>query len=164
MRRHGEPPELIRWRLCGTSKTRSYRYQAVRGNSTQLRIFSRRVGWLWRSVLVRRSQRARGAGIVRSHTPARRQSRGPPAISSQIRNRAPRGSICQEMPVRRRKTMPVRHARSETPGRPPFGRRGGIGKNSSTRSHNGSGSSTVAIPAHAISPKRSGFQMFYYTL
>ena len=35
-----------------------YRYHAVPGNSTQLRIFSRRVCWLWRSVLVRRSQRA----------------------------------------------------------------------------------------------------------
>jgi RNA-directed DNA polymerase len=35
-----------------------YQYHAVPGNSTQLRIFSRRVGRLWRSVLVRRSQRA----------------------------------------------------------------------------------------------------------
>ena len=36
-----------------------YQYHAVPGNSTQLRIFQRRVNWLWRSVLVRRSQRAR---------------------------------------------------------------------------------------------------------
>jgi hypothetical protein len=35
-----------------------YQYHAVPGNSTQLRIFQRRVCWLWRSVLVRRSQRA----------------------------------------------------------------------------------------------------------
>jgi RNA-directed DNA polymerase len=35
-----------------------YQYHAVPGNLTQLRIFSRRVCWLWRSVLVRRSQRA----------------------------------------------------------------------------------------------------------
>jgi RNA-directed DNA polymerase len=35
-----------------------YQYHAVPGNSTQLRIFSRRVCWVWRSVLVRRSQRA----------------------------------------------------------------------------------------------------------
>jgi hypothetical protein len=35
-----------------------YQYHAVPGNSTQLRIFCRRIGWLWRSVLVRRSQRA----------------------------------------------------------------------------------------------------------
>jgi hypothetical protein len=35
-----------------------YQYHAAPGNSTQLRIFRRRVGWLWRSVLVRRSQRA----------------------------------------------------------------------------------------------------------
>ena len=42
--------------------------------------------------------------------------------------------------------MPVRQARSETRGRPPFGRLGGAGKNGSTRSHNGSGSSAAAIP------------------
>src|SRR6266851_2122169 len=34
-----------------------YQYHAVPGNSTQLRIFSRRVCWLWRSLLIRRSQR-----------------------------------------------------------------------------------------------------------
>src|SRR5213078_4415040 len=32
-----------------------YQYHAVPGNSTQLRIFQRRVCWLWRSVLIRRS-------------------------------------------------------------------------------------------------------------
>ena len=36
-----------------------YPYHAVPGNSTPLRIFRRRVGRLWRGVLVRRSQRAR---------------------------------------------------------------------------------------------------------
>jgi hypothetical protein len=36
-----------------------YQYHAVPGNSTQLRIFRRRVCRLWRSVLIRRSQRAR---------------------------------------------------------------------------------------------------------
>src|SRR5436305_3922890 len=35
-----------------------YQYHAVPGNTTQLRIFSRRVAWLWRNVLIRRSQRA----------------------------------------------------------------------------------------------------------
>jgi RNA-directed DNA polymerase len=35
-----------------------YQYHAVPGNSTRLRIFRRRVCWLWRSILVRRSQRA----------------------------------------------------------------------------------------------------------
>jgi RNA-directed DNA polymerase len=35
-----------------------YQYHAVPGNTRQLRIFSRRVCWLWRTVLVRRSQRA----------------------------------------------------------------------------------------------------------
>ena len=36
-----------------------YQYHAVPGNSTQLRIFCRRVCRLWRSVLIRRSQRAK---------------------------------------------------------------------------------------------------------
>jgi hypothetical protein len=53
---------------------------------------------------------------------------------------------------RRTNTMPVRHARSETRGRQPSGRRGGIGKNDSTRTHNGSGSGAAAIPVHATSP------------
>jgi RNA-directed DNA polymerase len=35
-----------------------YQYHAVPGNTRQLRIFCRRVCWLWRTVLVRRSQRA----------------------------------------------------------------------------------------------------------
>jgi hypothetical protein len=36
-----------------------YQYHAVPGNTTQLRIFKRRVCRLWQSVLVRRSQRAK---------------------------------------------------------------------------------------------------------
>jgi len=35
-----------------------YQYHAVPGNTGQLRVFRRRVCRLWRSVLVRRSQRA----------------------------------------------------------------------------------------------------------
>lgn len=35
-----------------------YQYHAVPGNTRQLRMFSRRVCWLWRTVLVRRGQRA----------------------------------------------------------------------------------------------------------
>src|SRR5262245_1777275 len=101
---------------------------------------------------------------MRSHTPARCQSRrrrqhvipDPHPISC--------GSICQGMPLRRTNRMPVRHARSETRGRPPFGRRGGVGKNGSTRSHNRSGGSAAAIPVHATSPTRIRFRRFCYTL
>jgi hypothetical protein len=39
--------------------------------------------------------------------------------------------------------MPMRHARSETRGRPPFGRDGAGGRSGSTRSHNASGSSVL---------------------
>jgi len=49
--------------------------------------------------------------------------------------------------------MPVRHARSETRGRPPFCRRGRIGKNGSTRSHNASGSNAAAMPVNTTSPE-----------
>jgi hypothetical protein len=70
------------------------------------------------------------------------------------------GSICHGMPVRRTKTMPVRHARSETRGRPPFGR-GRICKNGWTRSHNASGSSVAPIPRSRYLARRgSGFGGF----
>ncbi len=101
---------------------------------------------------------------MRSHTPARCQSRRrrqhviPEPHSSSC------GSICQGMPLRRTNKMPVRHARSEMRGRPPLGRRGVVGKNGSTRSHNGSGSSAAAIPVHATSPARIRFRMFCYVL
>jgi len=48
--------------------------------------------------------------------------------------------------------MPVRHARSETRGRPPFGRRSGIGKDGATRSHNGSDSSATAVAVQGTAP------------
>jgi len=56
-------------------------------------------------------------------------------------------SICQEMPLRRTKTIPVRHAGSGTRGRPPFGRGGELGRSGSTRSHSASGISGTAIPS-----------------
>jgi hypothetical protein len=59
--------------------------------------------------------------------------------------------------------MPVRHARSETRGRPPCGRCGAIGKNGSTRSHNGSGSSAAAILLRLLRG-RAGCWRFCYTL
>jgi hypothetical protein len=40
----------------------------------------------------------------------------------------------------------------ETRGRPPFCRRGRIGKNGSTRSHNASGSNAAAMPVNTTSP------------
>ena len=65
-----------------------------------------------------------------------------------------RGSICQGIPLRSTNRMPVGHARSGTHGGLPCGRRGGIGKNGSTRSRNGVGSSAAAIRVHATSPTR----------
>ena len=36
-----------------------YQYHAVPGNTSQLNIFMHRIRWLWRAVMIRRSQRAR---------------------------------------------------------------------------------------------------------
>jgi hypothetical protein len=70
------------------------------------------------------------------------------------------GSICQGILLRRTKTMAMRHARSETRGRPPCGPREGIGANGSTRSHNGSGSSAAAMLVHVTSPTTIKFLRF----
>jgi len=53
--------------------------------------------------------------------------------------------------------MPVTHARSGTRGLPPFGRRGEMGRNGSTRSHNVSGSSVAAIAVHITAPQENDF-------
>src|SRR6266436_5644566 len=55
-RKHHRTTEVGAW--LRTVVLGYYQYHAVPGNSIQLRIFNRRVGRLWRSVLVRRSQRA----------------------------------------------------------------------------------------------------------
>jgi hypothetical protein len=105
-----------------------------------------------------------GAKWIRAHTPACCQSRKRRQHVIPDQHASSRGSICQEMPLRRTKTMPVRHARSGTRGLPPFGRRGGIGRNGTTRSHNGSGSSAAAIAFHATSPTPINFRRFCYAL
>ena len=106
------------------------------------------------SIWSSRASQSSSAKWIRSHTPACCQSRKRRQHVIPDPHPSSCGSICQGIPLRRTKTMPVRHARSETRGRPPWGRRGGIGKNGSTRSHNGSGSSAAAIPIHTTSPKR----------
>jgi len=55
-RRHDRTRETGAW--LRTVVLGYYQYHAVPGNSTQLRVFWRRACRLWRSVLVRRSQRA----------------------------------------------------------------------------------------------------------
>jgi hypothetical protein len=88
----------------------------------------------------KRASQPRSAKWIRSHTPATCQSRRRRQHVIPAPHPSSCGSICQGMPLRRTKTMPVRHTRSET-----RDRRGGIGKNGSTRSHNGPGSSAAAI-------------------
>jgi hypothetical protein len=114
------------------------------------------------SIWSERASQSRSAKWIRSHTPASCQSRRRRQHVIPDPQPSSWGSICQGIPLRRTKTMPVRQARSETRGRPPCGRRGGIGKNGSTISHNRSGSSAAAITVHATSPKprRSDFRSF----
>jgi len=99
-----------------------------------------------------------------AHTPARCQSRRRRQHVIPDPQPSSWGSICQGMPLRRTKTMPVRHARSETRGRPPCGRRAGIGKNGSTRSHNGSGRSAAVITRSRYLTQEIRFEKFCYTL
>ena len=98
-----------------------------------------------------------------SHTPARCQSRRRRQHVIPDPHSSSSGSICKGMPLRRTKTIPVRHARSEIRGRPPCGRRGGIGKNGSTRSYNGSGSSAAITPSRYLT-QEIRIQKFCYTL
>jgi len=106
------------------------------------------------SIWSSRASQSSSAKWMRSHMPARCQSRRRRQHVIPDPHPSSCGSMCQGMPLRRTNRMPVRHARSETRGRPPFGRRGGVGKNGSTTSHNGSGSSAAAIHAHTTSPTR----------
>jgi hypothetical protein len=93
----------------------------------------------------RNASQSSSAKCIRSQTPARCQSRRRRQHVIPDPHPSSCGSICQGIPLRRTKTMPVRHARSETRGRPPCGRRARIGKKGSTRFHNRSGSNAAAI-------------------
>jgi hypothetical protein len=97
------------------------------------------------SIRSSRASQSRSAKWIRSHTPAHCQSRRRRQHVMPDPHPSSCGSICHGMPLRRTKRMPVRHARSDTRGRPPCGRPGRIGKNGSTRSHNESGSNAAAI-------------------
>ena len=97
------------------------------------------------SIWSERASQSSSAKCIRSQTPARCQSRRRRQHVIPDPHPSSCGSICQGIPLRRTKTMPVRHARSETRGRPPCGRRARIGKKGSTRFHNRSGSNAAAI-------------------
>jgi hypothetical protein len=58
------------------------------------------------------------------------------------------GSMPQGRPVRSTKMIPVRHARSGTRGRPPFGFGGSVGSSGSIASHNSSDTSGLLMPPH----------------
>jgi hypothetical protein len=88
--------------------------------------------------------RARAAG---SHAGALGPARAGAALA---RPRATRSPTRRQSPLQRTRGAPTR------PGK--------VGKNGSTRSHNGSGSSAAAIPVHATSPTRIRFRRFCYTL
>ena len=95
-----------------------------------------------------RSERASPAAQSASDPTRQRVANRGGAASNLIPDphRSSCGSIRQGIPLRRTNTMPARHARSDTRGRPPRGRRGGIGENGPIRSHKGSRSGAAAIP------------------
>src|SRR6267143_6524937 len=111
-----------------------------------------------------RASQSSSAKWIRSHTPASCQSRRRRQHVIPDPHPSSCGSICQGIPLRRTKTMPVRHARSETRGRPPCGRRGRIGKNGSTRSHNASGSSGGHTGARYIADEDQGPKVLLHAL
>jgi hypothetical protein len=63
------------------------------------------------------------------------------------------GRSSHASPVFNTKTIPVRHARSGTRGRPPFGFGGSGGISGSTISHNSSGTSSLLMPAESASSR-----------
>ena len=69
-----------------------------------------------------RASQSSSAKWIKSHTPACCQSRKRRQHVIPDPHPSSCGSICQGMPLRRISKMPMRHARSETRGRPPFGR------------------------------------------
>jgi hypothetical protein len=95
--------------------------------------------WSWRA------SQSNSAKCISSQMPASCQSRSRRQHVIPEPQRSSCGNICHGIPLRRTKRMPVRHARSETRGRPPFSRRGESGTNGSTRSHKVSGSSVAVI-------------------
>ena len=105
----------------------------------------------------RSPKRRPGDGRRRGGHPLRRSSASCAATASKSARTRARGT-----PHRCR---PACHTARAGGGTAHFsGRRGGIGKNGSTRSHNGSGSSVTAMPVQATSPTRIKFRRFCYTL
>jgi len=102
------------------------------------------------SIAFARPSRSSRTRCSRAHTPVCCQSRRrrqqvipqPQPISC--------GSISQGRPERSTNRMPVSAARSETGGRPPFGRGFGGGKRGSISAHNASGRRGLAMPDQSL--------------
>jgi hypothetical protein len=156
-------PSQIRWRLLPRF-ARSVGFGPVWSPPYTARMEQLSTTARDQSIWSSRASQSKSAKWIRSHTPVCCQSRRRRQHVIPDPHPSSCGSICQGIPLRRTKTMPVRHARSETRGRPPCGRRGRIGKRGSTRSHSGSGSSAAAMPVHGTSPTRVTCVRFCYTL
>ena len=86
------------------------------------------------------------------HTPAACQSRSRRQQVIPLPQSNSWGRYSQGHPVLATNRIPVKHARSGTRGRPPFGLGGSGGKSGSIRSHNASGNSGLAMPSSLTSP------------
>jgi len=116
------------------------------------------------SIWSERARQSSSAKCIRSQTPARCQSRRRSQHVIHDPHPSSCGSICQGIPLRRTKTMPVRHARSETRGRPPCGRGARIRKKGSQDSTTDLGATPRPYAVHATSPTKIRFGRFCYTL
>jgi hypothetical protein len=84
----------------------------------------------------------------RSHTPARCQSRSRRQQVTPLPQPASWGRYSQGSPVFSTKMIPVRQARSDTRGRPPFGFGGSGGISGSMARHSSSDTSDLFMPQH----------------
>jgi hypothetical protein len=95
--------------------------------------------------------RSSSARCKRCHTPAACQSRSRRQQVMPQPQPSSAGRYSQGMPVLSTNRMPIRHARSETRGRPPLSLGGSGGKSGSTMAHSSSGTNVfmTALPARA---------------
>ena len=112
-------PSQIRWRLL-PRLARSVGFGPVWSPPYTARMEQLSTTARDQSIWSSRASQSRSAKWIRSHTPACCQSRKRRQHVIPDPHPSSCGSICQGMPLRRTKTMPVRHARSETRGRPPL--------------------------------------------
>jgi hypothetical protein len=126
------------WRgRSGSAPSACRHTRPARSNCPRSRVTNRCRPW--------RASQFRSAKCSRSQMPSCCQSRRRRQQVMPDPQPSSCGSICHGIPLRSTNRIPVRRARSETRGRPPFGRGGRAGRSGAMSPHNGSGNDTAAI-------------------